>query len=241
MGAYLCIASNGVPPSVSKRILLQVNFQPKIRVANQMVRASVGTETVLGCHLEASPRPLTSWIRHDDAILINNNKYEMHEIENSYKILMQLKIKNVTENDFGHYKCVAKNTFGDKEGFIRLIEIPPTTSTTMSTLPYNVFIPQRVVTESHTVSDVTTPEKKEYGAPTTNSLRDESHIVSSEKQLRPGKIESRLEDEKQQKRTTDHRTLHPKKPTSEAGKERVSSCITVAAVLVANFLLKKTF
>ncbi|GIX98465.1 lachesin [Caerostris extrusa] len=27
MGAYLCIASNGIPPSVSKRILLQVNFQ----------------------------------------------------------------------------------------------------------------------------------------------------------------------------------------------------------------------
>lgn len=25
MGAYLCIAANGVPPSVSKRILLQVN------------------------------------------------------------------------------------------------------------------------------------------------------------------------------------------------------------------------
>ncbi|KAK8743409.1 hypothetical protein OTU49_001430, partial [Cherax quadricarinatus] len=29
-GAFLCIATNGVPPSVSKRILLTVNFAPRI-------------------------------------------------------------------------------------------------------------------------------------------------------------------------------------------------------------------
>ncbi|XP_054706546.1 hemicentin-1-like [Uloborus diversus] len=221
MGAYLCIASNGVPPSVSKRILLQVNFQPKIRVANQMVRSSMGTEAVLGCHLEASPRPLTSWIRHDDVVLINNYKYELHEIEDSYKILMQLKIKNITEDDFGYYKCVAKNTFGDKEGFVRLIEIPPTTSTTQSTIPYKVFVAvQRVVTESQPVQEWTTFQKKEFGAPTTNSLRDVSHVVSSEKQLLPGKVQSRMEDEKQQKRTT-NTSPHSNKSSSQATRNHI--------------------
>ncbi|GFU39784.1 hypothetical protein NPIL_401 [Nephila pilipes] len=213
MGAYLCIAKNGVPPSVSKRILLQVNFSPKIKVTNQMVYAVGGTEAVLGCLLEASPRPLTSWIRHDDAVLINNNKFEIIEKEeDSYKIIMQLKIRNVSVSDFGHYKCVAKNTFGDKEGFVRLIEQITTTTTAMSTIPYRVFIPiQRVVTESQTFPEGTTTSKKEYGAPTTNSLRDESQVVSSEKQLGPGKVESRLEDETQQRRTVDQRPKNAKK------------------------------
>ncbi|GIY80720.1 lachesin [Caerostris darwini] len=216
MGAYLCIAKNGVPPTVSKRILLQVTFPPKIRVTNQMVYAVGGTDAVLGCILEASPRPLTSWIRHDEAVLINNSKFEIVEKEeDSYKIIMQLKIRNVSNNDFGHYKCVAKNTFGDKEGFVRLIEQITTTTTVMSTVPFRVFIPiQRVVTESQLSPEGTPEAKKEYGAPTTNSLRDESQVVSSEKQLGPGNVESRLEDETQQRRTVDQRPKKPKKPSS---------------------------
>ncbi|GFV89888.1 lachesin [Trichonephila clavipes] len=243
MGAYLCIAKNGVPPSVSKRILLQVNFSPKIKVANQMVYAVGGSEAVLGCNLEASPRPLTSWIRHDDVVLINNHKFEIIEKEeDSYKIIMQLKIRNVSDNDFGHYKCLAKNTFGDKEGFVRLIEQITTTTTAMSTIPYRVFIPiQRVVTESHT-SEGTTIDKKEYGAPTTNSLRDESQVVSSEKQLGPGKVESRLEDETQQRRTVDQRPKNAKKSTSGSNKSFSVPCLLLYAAasfnLISNYLLR---
>nr|CAH7758193.1 unnamed protein product [Callosobruchus chinensis]CAH7762994.1 unnamed protein product [Callosobruchus chinensis] len=29
MGAYLCIATNGVPPSVSKRIIVDVEYKPR--------------------------------------------------------------------------------------------------------------------------------------------------------------------------------------------------------------------
>ncbi|GIX85629.1 lachesin [Caerostris extrusa] len=168
MGAYLCIAKNGVPDCQQEN---PAAVPPKIRVTNQMVYAVGGTDAVLGCILEASPRPLTSWIRHDEAVLINNSKFEIVEKEeDSYKIIMQLKIRNVSNNDFGHYKCVAKNTFGDKEGFVRLIEQITTTTTVMSTVPFRVFIPiQRGTPEA----------KKEYGAPTTNSLRDESQVVSS--------------------------------------------------------------
>lgn len=231
MGAYLCIASNGVPPSVSKRILLQVNFQPKIRVANQMVYAVAGSEAVLACNLEASPKPMTSWIRHDDAVLINNNKYETHESEESYKILMELKIKNVTKQDFGPYKCVAKNMFGDKEGFVRLIEIIPTTTTTASTIPF-VFIPVKISSESPITTDGSTPHRKEFGAPTTNSLRDESHLVSSEKQLLPGKVESRMEDEKQQKRTTDYNLNHSKKTASVGKSNHMQSYREILVLLL---------
>lgn len=86
-----------------------------------MVGAAIGSDVVLGCRLEASPRPLTSWIRNDGVILLNNKKYELIEDVESYRIHMQLKINNLEENDYGPYKCVARNMLGDKEGFVRLI------------------------------------------------------------------------------------------------------------------------
>uniref|UniRef100_T1GEZ9 Ig-like domain-containing protein n=1 Tax=Megaselia scalaris TaxID=36166 RepID=T1GEZ9_MEGSC len=56
MGAYLCIATNGVPPSVSKRIILDVEFSPMIWVPNQLVGAPVGTDVTIDCHTEAHPK-----------------------------------------------------------------------------------------------------------------------------------------------------------------------------------------
>ncbi|EEC19410.1 neurotrimin, putative, partial [Ixodes scapularis] len=120
MGAYLCIAKNGVPPSVSQRILLQVNFRPKIRVSEQLVGAAVGSSVFLECVVEASPRPLTSWIRSDGQILLESRKYRVAEEADSYRIRMRLQITDLNKADYGHYKCHAKNTFGEKEGFIRL-------------------------------------------------------------------------------------------------------------------------
>ncbi|UYV78478.1 hypothetical protein LAZ67_16001654 [Cordylochernes scorpioides] len=125
MGAYLCIASNGIPPSVSKRILLQVNFKPKIRVPSQLVSAPVGHDAELECRLEASPRPLMSWVRNDGLILLNSAKYRITEVdEDWYRITTRVRISRLEEPDFGPYKCVAKNTFGEKEGYVRLYGRP---------------------------------------------------------------------------------------------------------------------
>lgn len=33
---------------------------------------------------------------------------------------MRLRIKKVENKDYGAYKCVSKNTLGEKEGYIRL-------------------------------------------------------------------------------------------------------------------------
>jgi len=94
--------------------------RPKIRVGNQLVGAAKGTEVLLECRVEASPKPLTSWIRQDQVILLPTHKYQISEEVNTYKIKMKLKITDLEEKDFGAYKCVAKNTLGEKEGYIRL-------------------------------------------------------------------------------------------------------------------------
>nr|CAI5857618.1 unnamed protein product [Callosobruchus analis] len=63
MGAYLCIAANGVPPTVSKRMMLHVHFHPLIQVRNQLVGAPVNTDVTLQCHVEASPKAINYWTR----------------------------------------------------------------------------------------------------------------------------------------------------------------------------------
>ncbi|XP_065335206.1 lachesin-like isoform X4 [Cloeon dipterum] len=121
MGAYLCIATNGVPPSVSKRIIVDVEFLPMIWVPNQLVGAPAGTDVTIECHTEAFPRAISYWV-YDTAMLLSTKKYITSFTENSYRTHMKLTIRNLREKDFGNYKCIAKNSLGETEGSIRLYE-----------------------------------------------------------------------------------------------------------------------
>ncbi|EEB15808.1 lachesin precursor, putative [Pediculus humanus corporis] len=123
MGAYLCIASNGVPPSVSKRIIVDVEFSPMIWVPNQLVGAPSGTDVTIDCHTEAYPRAISYWV-FDNVMLLPTKKYSTDISENSYRAHMRLTIKNLQNKDFGNYRCISKNSLGETEGSIRLYEIP---------------------------------------------------------------------------------------------------------------------
>ncbi|XP_055939708.1 neurotrimin-like isoform X1 [Argiope bruennichi] len=129
MGAYLCIASNGVAPSLSKRILLGVSFTPMIWIPNQLVGAPIATDILLQCNLESHPRSVTYWIREGGIMVLTNVKYKI-EVQPTvlYKVQLKLYIHNLEPEDYGSYTCVAKNSLGETEGTIRLYEIPPPSS-----------------------------------------------------------------------------------------------------------------
>ncbi|XP_054159682.1 lachesin-like [Oppia nitens] len=127
MGAYICIAKNGIPPAVSKRIFLGIKFPPLIWPPNQLIGVSVGSSVVLECNLESHPQSLTSWIRHSDRTIIHSNaKYNTYvETTNShYRSAMRLKINDINPTDFGTFICMAKNILGEVEASIKLFEIP---------------------------------------------------------------------------------------------------------------------
>ncbi|XP_053673912.1 opioid-binding protein/cell adhesion molecule homolog [Anopheles nili] len=124
MGAYLCIASNGVPPSVSKRVMLIVHFPPMIWVPNQLVGAIEGQRMTLECHSEAYPKSINYWTREKGDIVPQGGKYEPVLIDNAYKVVMKLSIKVVSQADFGAYKCIAKNSLGETDGTIKLYKLP---------------------------------------------------------------------------------------------------------------------
>ncbi|XP_026482520.1 lachesin [Ctenocephalides felis] len=63
MGAYLCIASNEVPPAVSKRVTLNVHFAPSVRAPSQLLGAPLDSDVHLECVVEASPAAVTYWLK----------------------------------------------------------------------------------------------------------------------------------------------------------------------------------
>ncbi|KAK2585130.1 hypothetical protein KPH14_008637 [Odynerus spinipes] len=118
MGSYLCIASNGVPPSVSKRIMLIVHFPPMIWVPNQLVGVQEGQLMTLECLSEAYPKSINYWTRDNDKIVPQGGKYEPVLLDNAYKVHMKLTIHSVSASDYGSYKCVSRNSLGDTDGSI---------------------------------------------------------------------------------------------------------------------------
>ncbi|XP_024084315.1 lachesin, partial [Cimex lectularius] len=125
MGVYMCIASNGVPPTVSKRLMLHVNFHPLIQVPNQLVGAPPGTNVTLQCLVEASPKAINYWTRQSGEMIVQSPKYEMKETAGPYyTAAMLLTIKDIQKSDLGGYNCVSKNSIGDAEGSIRLYTVP---------------------------------------------------------------------------------------------------------------------
>lgn len=49
-----------------------------------------------------------------------SGRYEPSIYENDYRVVMRLTIKSVEMQDFGSYRCVAKNSLGETDGVIKL-------------------------------------------------------------------------------------------------------------------------
>ncbi|OAD56151.1 Lachesin [Eufriesea mexicana] len=124
MGSYLCIASNGVPPTVSKRYYVNVRFKPLIKVSNQLVAAPANSDVVLHCYVESWPKALNTWYRDDGMKLLSDEKHDLAEVPlNDYAYRLKLTISRLNRDDFGSYTCSAENLLGKTEGTIRLQEM----------------------------------------------------------------------------------------------------------------------
>ncbi|XP_064087513.1 neurotrimin-like [Macrobrachium nipponense] len=137
MGAYLCIASNKVPPSVSKRIIVNVNFSPVVKVDNQLIGAPLGTAVTVECKVEAFPKAVNYWERDNGEMMLNNKKYELLEMVDSYRVTMQLTIRNFTREDEGKYKCISTNSLGKADTGIRIYVIEVYTAKPTTDTAYN--------------------------------------------------------------------------------------------------------
>ncbi|XP_037080307.1 neurotrimin-like [Pollicipes pollicipes] len=124
MGVYLCIANNGIPPPVSKRTMITVNFPPMLEVSSGLVGAPVGSEVSMACRVEASPKAIFYWSRENGEMILTGARHQVSRSQSSpYRYNMSLAIRRLAERDFGTYHCIAKNSMGEAEGAITLHKI----------------------------------------------------------------------------------------------------------------------
>ncbi|CAN7995506.1 unnamed protein product [Ixodes hexagonus] len=116
MGGYVCIASNGVPPTARMDVLLEVRFPPFIRIKQWSVGTELGSWALLECMVEAFPPAVNTWMSGTGRLLEQSPKYEVKEVEEGYKTTMSLNITNVESEDFGYYSCVSRNLRGQAAG-----------------------------------------------------------------------------------------------------------------------------
>ncbi|CAL4103782.1 unnamed protein product, partial [Meganyctiphanes norvegica] len=122
MGSYLCIASNGIPPSISKRANLKVQFPPVAWVPQQLEGAYIGQELTIECHTEAYPKSINYWTNTKGDMIVADSRYTPIVAEQSYMVYMKLRIHSVQKDDFGHFRCIAKNSLGETDGSIKIYD-----------------------------------------------------------------------------------------------------------------------
>ncbi|KAG5676034.1 hypothetical protein PVAND_005889 [Polypedilum vanderplanki] len=125
-GIYLCIASNGIPPSVSKRLKVVVNFKPKIFAEHRTVTASIGQKVTLECSSVSFPNSVNYWMRANDDLTTKDyvlgGSYETTiDSDGTYVMKMKLNVNINGPTEFGKYKCIAKNAIGYSEETIQIL------------------------------------------------------------------------------------------------------------------------
>uniref|UniRef100_A0A914YQV3 Ig-like domain-containing protein n=1 Tax=Panagrolaimus superbus TaxID=310955 RepID=A0A914YQV3_9BILA len=122
MSEYVCVASNGIPPDESWTVKLHVTFEPIVIPQNSILEHRRGSHVRLVCNVEAWPRALVNWY-HNDIELFDSNKYSTEQaVIEKYKSVHILEIKELQQDQFGVYKCIAGNDYGSHFAEIRLIE-----------------------------------------------------------------------------------------------------------------------
>lgn len=143
-GGYECTASNGVPPIAIKRINLDVNYPPTVRLypAPSKHRAALGSSLLIECLTEANPSSFSYWMFGASSIMsmapfnqvdsypsspnkLAHKKYVITESTGQLSTgasytLLTLNITSVGRDDLGVYKCVSKNLVGQSVGFVWL-------------------------------------------------------------------------------------------------------------------------
>ncbi|CAL8080745.1 unnamed protein product [Orchesella dallaii] len=117
-GTYECVAHNDLG-AARTAIQLVVLHIPEIEVAKLSVNSGEGVDAELSCIVHAEPKAIVVWYK--DGKQLNSNK---HVAEEKHRHFWTLHVKNVQENDFGNYSCVANNSLGFSNAIISLTGAP---------------------------------------------------------------------------------------------------------------------
>ncbi|KAL6254591.1 hypothetical protein P5V15_014643 [Pogonomyrmex californicus] len=119
-GKYMCQINTAA--AKTQYGYLHVVVPPMLWIPHQLVGAPLGYSVSLECYTEAHPTSLNYWAREDGLMIHESSKYKTTSLPDrpSYKTHMTLTIFDIQKEDYGSYKCIAKNPRGETDGTIRL-------------------------------------------------------------------------------------------------------------------------
>ncbi|XP_032663877.1 Down syndrome cell adhesion molecule-like protein Dscam2 isoform X7 [Odontomachus brunneus] len=127
-GFYICQASNGIGPGLSKLIRLTVHAGPQVTVRTRQESVRRGESVVLRCEAEGDAPLDLSWRARDSKIDPNYDvRYAVdNTADTSGRFTTELRIVQASHMDRGDYVCVAANAYGHAKATIHLlVQEPP--------------------------------------------------------------------------------------------------------------------
>ncbi|XP_033213818.1 Down syndrome cell adhesion molecule-like protein Dscam2 [Belonocnema kinseyi] len=126
-GSYLCKASNGIGPGLSKLIRLTVHAGPSVTVRSREESVRRGERVTLRCEAEGDAPLDLSWRTRGSTV--GSTYDDRYTVENSPIPLghaSELRISQAGHADRGEYVCVARNAYGhDRVTVHLLVQEPP--------------------------------------------------------------------------------------------------------------------
>ncbi|XP_046620086.1 Down syndrome cell adhesion molecule-like protein Dscam2 isoform X2 [Neodiprion virginianus] len=126
-GFYLCQASNGIGPGLSKLIRLTVHAGPTVTVRTRQESVRRGEAVTLHCETEGDSPLELSWRARGSRVDPNYDiRYTLHNSPVPRGMISELRISEAGHADRGEYTCVASNAYGhDRANVHLLVQEPP--------------------------------------------------------------------------------------------------------------------
>ncbi|XP_043500518.1 Down syndrome cell adhesion molecule-like protein Dscam2 isoform X2 [Polistes fuscatus] len=136
--SYLCQASNGIGPGLSKLIRLTVHAGPQVTVRTRQESVRRGDSVTLRCEAEGDSPLDLSWRVRDSRVDPNYDvRYNIEKNVIGGRVLSELRIIQVNHMDRGDYICAAGNAYGRDHATIHLlVQEPPN-------FPRNVHVAEK--------------------------------------------------------------------------------------------------
>ncbi|XP_066151083.1 limbic system-associated membrane protein-like isoform X2 [Euwallacea fornicatus] len=119
-GNYRCFADNKVGKPDHKYIKISIIHAPIVLVDKYLINTDHGEDAELICEVKGYPTPVVLWQRNEQNIVSREPKIVLKRTDERNT----LTIRNVTEEDFGKYACVAINSNGKETRTLNLVKTP---------------------------------------------------------------------------------------------------------------------
>ncbi|KAL8624534.1 hypothetical protein ACOMHN_005836 [Nucella lapillus] len=122
-GSFSCVADNGIDRPATRTAQLIVKYAPVIDKSpeNSKAASEKGQTATLTCKAEGAPEITFQWTKDNQTIPRSSSKYQTRSDQSRVvHFLGTLKVRNVNRDDYGSYKCTARNSKGTDNFLISL-------------------------------------------------------------------------------------------------------------------------